>query len=132
MKEKLKKVVEDNRLDASTDDIWNYIYDKEYIANKHVLKCFTVTMLIYTIVFILNLLNIFIIEERLMYIAYSSSMLIYLLVRHITKRVSLSNTKVKYFILTCTIMVFTISGIFLSYHAVILPLLSFFASDVTG
>lgn len=125
MKEKLKKVVEDNRLDASTDDIWNYIYDKEYIANKHVLKCFTVTMLIYTIVFILNLLNIFIIEERLMYIAYSSSMLIYLLVRHITKRVSLSNAKVKYFILTCTIMVFTISGIFLSYHAVILPLLSF-------
>ena len=30
------------------DDILEYIENKEYIANKYIVKCFTVTMIVYS------------------------------------------------------------------------------------
>ena len=50
------------------DDISAYITDQEQTANKYVMRCFSVTMLIYTIAIILNILNIFIVEQKLMLI----------------------------------------------------------------
>lgn len=43
------------------DDIALYIKDQEYIANNYVMKCFTVTMWVYTTAFVLNLLDIFVV-----------------------------------------------------------------------
>ena len=39
------------------DDLALYIKDQEYIANNYVMKCFTVTMWVYTTAFVLNLLT---------------------------------------------------------------------------
>ena len=107
------------------DDISVYIEDREYIANKYVMKCFTVTMLLYTLVFVLNLLNIFIVDKRIMMSGFVPSMIIYLIVYLITRCISLSNEKIKYFILGSVIVVITIIGVSLTYHAVLLALLPF-------
>ena len=45
-----------------TNDIINHIENKEYIANINVMKCFTAAMVVYSITFLLNIFNIFIIE----------------------------------------------------------------------
>lgn len=105
------------------DEISTYISDQEYIANNYVMKCFAVTMLVFTICYLLNVLGIFIIEERLMRNAYFPSVCIYVAVYIVTRFVSMSNRKMKYFILFCIIMMFTIAGVFITYHAVLVLLL---------
>ncbi len=89
------------------------------------LNCFAVTMLLYTLAFILNLLDIFIVDKRIMLEGFLPSMAIYVLVWLITKKVSLSNSKTKYFILTSTVLVFTVMNVSITYHVVLLSLLPF-------
>ena len=103
----------------------DYFENQEYIANRYVMKCFSVTMLVFTITFVLNILKIFIIQQELMMKAYIPSVIIYLLVQLFLRKVSLSNPKVKYIILFCIIAEFTIMGIFLTYHVVLASLLPF-------
>lgn len=103
----------------------DYFENQEYIANRYVMKCFSVTMLVFTITFVLNILNIFIIQQELMMKAYIPSIIIYLLVQLFLRKVSLSNPKVKYIILFCIIADFTIIGIFITYHVVLVSLLPF-------
>lgn len=108
------------------DDISIYLKDQEYIANTYVMKCFSVTMIVYVITFFLNLIGVFTIEQSLMWKGFIPSLLIYLIVQLVTKKVSLSDRRTKYFILFSIIIVFTISGVFLTYHVVLaqmLPLL---------
>ncbi len=50
----------------ATSSISAYVTDKEQTANKYVLRCFSISMLIYTVVYILNLLNIFIVDQTIM------------------------------------------------------------------
>ena len=103
----------------------DYFENQEYIANRYVMKCFSVTMLVFTITFVLNILKIFIIQQELMMKAYIPSVIIYLLVQLFLRKVSLTNPKVKYIILFCIIAEFTIMGIFLTYHVVLASLLPF-------
>jgi len=107
------------------DDIAAYIEDKELIANKFILKSFWVVMLIYIAVFALNMLDIFIIDKTLMLKAFIPTLIIYTIVSIAAKHISLSNEKTKYFILSGIIVVFTITGVFLSYHAILITLLPF-------
>ena len=48
------------------DDINVYLEDKEYTANTYVMKCFSVTMILYLLTVILNILEIFIVDQALM------------------------------------------------------------------
>jgi len=105
------------------DDISVYLKDQEYIANTYVMKCFSVTMVVYVITFALNLFGVFTIEQALMWKGFVPSLLIYLIVRLVTKKISLSDSRTKYFILSSIIVVFTVSGVFLTYHVVLVPLL---------
>jgi len=103
----------------------SYIDDQEYIANKYVVKCLNVTMLVYVITFILNLLGVFVIKQELMLKAFIPSVLIYGFVLMVIKCVSLSNPKVKYFILFWIVAMFTMASVFLTYHVVLMSLLPF-------
>lgn len=107
------------------DDISVYIRDQECVSNAYVLRCFSVTMLVYTLTFLLNVLGIFVIEQRLMLQGYIPSLIIYLIVYFATKFVDSSNRKLKYFVLGSIILVFTITGVFLTYHVVLVTLLPF-------
>ena len=109
----------------TNDDIAAYIEDKELIANKYILKSFWVVMLIYIAVFTLNMLGIFIVDKTLMLKAFIPTLIIYTIVSFGAKYISLSNEKTKYFILSGIIVVFTITCVFLSYHAILITLLPF-------
>lgn len=107
------------------DVISDYIEDKETLANIYVFKCFTTTMLIYAITFVLNIIGVFVIDQSLMTNAFVASMSIYLVVFFLIKRIPLHKTQTKYFLLTSIVVVFTIVGVFLTYHSVLLPILPF-------
>ena len=53
------------------------------------------------------------------------SVVIYLLVFFVTRKVSLSNTKVKYFIFAGIMLVYTIIGVTLTYHVVLISVFPF-------
>ena len=108
-----------------SDDISVYIEDREYTANRYVLRSFTVTMIIYSIVFLLNVLGIFVIEQSLMFRAYIPSLIIFCVLYIVSNNVSLSDYKTKYFILFCVILLFTVTGVFLTYHVTLLLILPF-------
>ncbi len=107
------------------EDISVYIEDQEYIANLYVMKCFSVTMLVYLLAFILNILKIFIIDQSLMLTGFIPSAIIFCLVYFVAKKISFSNEKVKYFILFGEVVVITIMGVTITYHVVFAILLPF-------
>ena len=102
-----------------------YSGNQEYIANTYVMRCFTVTMLVYLATFLLNLVGIFTIEQELMWKAFLPTVIVYLIVQVVSRFVSLSDRKTKYFILTSIISVFTITGVYLTYHIILISLLTF-------
>ena len=104
-------------------DISVYLKDQEYIANTYVMKCFSVTMVVYVVTFLLNTVGIFTIKQSLMWKAFLPSLLIFLIVQIGARFFSFSDPRTKYFILFSIIVVFTISGVFLTYHVVLVPLL---------
>jgi len=111
--------------DERKDDISGYIHNHEFVANNYVLRCFTVTMMVYAVTVILNLLDVFVVEQSLMWKAFVPSLCIYLFIMILTKHKLHSSRMAKYVILFCTVAVFTISGVFLTYHVVIISLLPF-------
>lgn len=118
--------MKNQKMNKMNEDIEIYIEDQEYIANNYVMKCFAVYMLIYSVIFLLNLINIFVIDKRLMMMAYIPSLIVYFITWIISKKVSLSDRKMKYIILFCIMVVTTITGVFITYHvviAMILPIL---------
>ena len=100
-----------------------YIDDIEYVSNKYVMRCFTVTMIVFALTFVLDMVNIFIIDKALMLKAFIPSVIIYLCMRLIVCRKNMSKPIMKYIILFSIISVFTIMGTFLTYHTVLLPIL---------
>lgn len=99
--------------------------EQEFLANTYVIRCLTVTMIVYLITFILDLAGIFTIELELMCKAFFPSVAIYLLVQIVSRLISLSDERTKYFILTSTMVLFTISGMYLTYHVILISLLPF-------
>lgn len=110
---------------GKNEDIAEYITDQERIANAYLMKCFRVTIVVYSVAFLLNLLGIFIIDQQLMMRGYFSSLIIYVIVYCVYKRVSADNRMMKYFILFSVISFFTIAGVFITYHVVLATLLPF-------
>ena len=104
-------------------DIDKFLEDKDYIANTYVMRCFFISMCVYLACFILNMLNIFIIDKDIMLIGFVPSIFIYLTMLLITKKVSLSSSKIKYFILLSIVAVFTLIGVTITYHVVIIAIL---------
>ena len=105
------------------DEIETYIKDQECIANTYMMRCFTIIMLVYTAAFALNLLGIFVIEQKLMLQGYIPSVLIYAIVLLVVRNISPSNKKLKYFILFSLIAIFTVAGVFITYHVVLVSIL---------
>lgn len=98
---------------------------EELTANRYVLRCFLTLLIIITFAFILNTLDIFIIDKKLMLSAYLPAATIYLIVLITSLYIPLYSRRTKYFILTGIILTFTIVSIFVTYHAILLSLLPF-------
>ncbi|MBR4084073.1 MAG: response regulator [Lachnospiraceae bacterium] len=100
-------------------------HEEELTANKYVMHCFMVMMLLYSLGFFLNLFDVFIVDSKLMLAGYLPSMATYFFVLIITKFIPLSDRRSKYFILFSIILVFTLIGISLTYHTVLISLMPF-------
>lgn len=104
----------------------NPTMNKDYIANTYVMHCFKISMLVYTTTIILDLLDIFIVDKKLMLSGFIPSTIIYFLIVLATKIVPMSSSKLKYFILLGIVLVFTFMGVTITYHVVmpaVLPIL---------
>jgi len=99
--------------------------NQEYMANMYVMRCFSVTMIVYLVAFLLNQVEIFIVEKSLMWKGFIPSVFIYLLAQLVSRKMSFYNQKTKYFLLFCTLSVYTITGVFLTYHVILLLALPF-------
>lgn len=112
------------------DDISVYWEDKEYTANTYVMKCFSITMVLYLITVILDILRIFIVDQGLMCGGFLPSAVIYVIVYLVTRKVSLSDTRVKYFVLSGIVLVYTIMGVTITYHVVLISVLPFLYTTI--
>jgi len=108
---------------ANKDEISVYIEDREYIANRYVMKCFFVTMLFYIVAFTSNIFEVFVVNKEVMAKGFFPSLIIYCIIYLVTKRVSLSDERVKYFIISGVMVVYTIMGVTITYHVVLVSLL---------
>ncbi len=110
---------------GQNDDISVYLENRESVANKYVMKCFRVTMICYVISFVLNILEIFVVNKMVMANGFVPSLVIYIIIYIMSRKVSLSDERVKYYIITSIIAVYTIIGVTITYHVVLLSLLPF-------
>ena len=104
------------------DDINVYIEDREYIANTYVMRCQRVCMMIHFIVFLLNVLGIFIVDKSIMAAGFIPVVFLYLITYVVAKKMSFSNSKTKYFILFSVVLSYTIIGVNVTYHAVLMSI----------
>ncbi len=95
--------------------------NSEAAANRFNLKLQYVTMAALGLITLLNVLNIFIIDDTLMFISFGITVLFSLvstLVYFLGKKYSKVARYVKYMILTSFVVMITIVGVALTYHAV--------------
>ena len=107
------------------DDISVYIEDREQVANKYVMRCFTVTLSIYAIAFVLNMLDIFVVDKAIMIKSFIPSLIIYIIIFIVSKRAPLSKPQFKYFQMFGVLVVYTIMGVYITYHVTLLAIMPF-------
>jgi len=88
-------------------------------ANRYTVKCQINSFLILTAVWLLNVLNIFIIDAKLMNISYIISAIITLACWIVCRFFPEDKPWIKYVLLLLTVMFSTTVGIFLTYQAVL-------------
>jgi len=110
-------------LKRKNDDIERYIEDQEYTANMYVMRCTSAVMIVYTITAVLNLLGIFVVNQGLMLKGYILSMIIYAVIFVVYRKGLLAQRYIKYFMLTMNAAIFTIAGVFITYHVSLIPVL---------
>lgn len=112
------------------DEFSVYIEDREYIANKYVIHCFAVSMIIYCVAYLLNLAEIFIIDRSVMNSGFFPTITVFAIVYLITKKVSLSNEKTKYLIMSGMILAYTLLGASITYHVVLISVIPFLCASL--
>ncbi|MBP1550125.1 MAG: response regulator, partial [Oscillospiraceae bacterium] len=112
------------------DEFSVYIEDREYTANKYVMHCFAVSMIIYCVAYLLNLAEIFIIDRGVMNSGFFPTITVFAIVYLITKKVSLSNEKTKYLIMSGMILAYTLLGASITYHVVLISVIPFLCASL--
>lgn len=112
------------------DEFSVYIEDREYIANKYVMHCFAVSMIIYCVAYLLNLAEIFIIDRGVMNSGFFPTITVFAIVYLVTKKVSLSNEKTKYLIMSGMILAYTLLGASITYHVVLISVIPFLCASL--
>ena len=96
------------------------LIENEKQANKTVAKVMGTTFIIFTIVFLMNLLGVFVIENGIMIPAYVGSSILLLLPMVLTYVGKLENKYVKYVNVCSSVLFVTLISVALTYHVVVL------------
>ena len=95
----------------------------EITANSYAIRCNTITQGMIFVIYLLNSLNIFIIDLRVTTICLISSLVVYLLGISVCLKFDISKPWMKYFIITWTVILITCVTTAFTYHAVIASVL---------
>lgn len=93
------------------------------VANLYVIRCMHVTMVFLLVIWLLNILQIFRVDETVMGVSVLLSLILYLIGIVCWKIFDINKPVMKYFIITWTIIVTTILGIGLTFHAVLITVI---------
>lgn len=97
-------------------DTKEFLRRNEFDANKKVAQAMMITFFIFTVIFILNILGIFIIPQGVMNVAYALSGILLIAPTFINKIVGGYNKTLKYVYVSFSALFILVSGILLSYH----------------
>lgn len=89
----------------------------EVIANQYALRCMNISIMVITFIWILDMLNIFIVDQTITTWAFLVSWGIYIPSMLVCSSFGLSKHWIKYFILMWTVAMFAVIHLFLTYHA---------------
>lgn len=92
----------------------------EYKANKKIARIMRYTTIFFIIIFVLNKLGIFAVDERVMLVTFISSSILLLMPSIITNLFKIEKSWVKYIILSCALLFVFVLSATLSYHALIM------------
>lgn len=89
----------------------------EVIANRYALRCMNISILTITLIWLLDMLGIFIVDQTITTLAFLISWGIYIPSMFICAFCGLHKPWIKYFILLWTVLMFAVIHLFLTYHA---------------
>ena len=92
-------------------------------ANNYALRCFCITMLAFAVAWVMNQLNIFIVDKGIMNQGFCAALLLTVVCLLVCKFSGLEKPYVKYVLLFFIIAITTVIGMMLTYHAVLLSVL---------
>lgn len=96
------------------------LVENEKHANKSVAKVMRITFLIFSVVFLLNVLGIFVVDMRTMTIAYACGSVLLWFPTFIVNIAKCEGAGVKYYLTICAVIFVSIVTATLGYHAVLL------------
>lgn len=92
-------------------------HNPEVTANHYALRCMNISILTITLVWILDMLGIFIVDQTITTLAFLTCWSIYIPSMLICFFCGLRKPWMKYFILLWTVLMFAVLHLFLTYHA---------------
>lgn len=91
----------------------------EVTANRYTLKCMHVTLGMLTVVWVLNILNIFTINRQVMTLTYVLALIIYATGIVVCRVFGIAKSWMKYYLITWVSLILTVITTLLTYHAVL-------------
>ena len=91
----------------------------EVMPNRYAFRCMNITMLMIIAIWLLNVLNIFIIDKGVTNIAFILCVVVYVVGMLVCAINGSGKRWIKYFVLAWAVVIVTILHVFLTYHAVI-------------
>ena len=98
----------------------NVLVKNEKQANKAVAKVMRITFVMFTLVYLMNVAGIFIVDMKIMTIAYGMAAVLLWLPTLLVNVLKLEQPFVKYVLTIIAVIFVTISAVTLTYHVVLL------------
>jgi len=99
-----------------------YLKDFELSANSFTLKAIGFTAALFGVVWLLNLLGVFIVEQSIMNAGFFGSVLIIIVTFAVARGMGLGNARTKYFALFFATLTFQFIAVMLTYHALLITI----------
>lgn len=97
--------------------------ERDFYINKYTLKCLRIMLFVITVLWLMNLLHIFIVNQKLMSTAYFIVAGILLFSLILGRIVDLRKKWVKYILITLTTSAVIVLGVTLTYHTLLLSVI---------
>lgn len=98
----------------------SYLLEHEKQANKLAAQVMQITFLFFTLVFVLNLIGVFVVDQTIMTVAYISGSILLIVPSLLIMKFKMNNSFVKYLVVIGAVSFVTLLSITLTYHVVVI------------